>query len=397
MILTDKQSRGLKLAVDRYLAGEKYTVIAGYAGSGKSVLIKFIIEALAQEGINPDTDVAYCCYTGKACQVLIDKGNTNTVTVHKLLYESIPREDGTFIFMKKKELGYKVVVVDECSMLPRSMMETLFSHQGVYVICCGDPGQLPPIYKDEDNHLLDNPQIFLDEIMRQAQDSSIIRLSMLIREGKSINGFKSNDALVLPRSSLNTGMLQWSDQILCATNKMRIALNQQCRDLRGFTKPIEENEKVICLANSWNTISQNENALTNGCTGILTNIFEHDWHYPYYMKIKNNKLPVISGIFTTFEGDSFGRLNFDKQLLLTGEKYLTPSQEYQVRGNKRTFFLIPHELAYGYAITTWKAQGSEWEKVLGVEEGFPFDKEEHKRFLYTLITRASKKIVLVRS
>lgn len=47
--------------------------------------------------------------------------------------------------------------------------------------------------------------------MRQALDSGIIRLSMLIREGKSIDNFKSDDALVLSKNKLNTGMLQWAD------------------------------------------------------------------------------------------------------------------------------------------------------------------------------------------
>ena len=43
-----------------------------------------------------------------------------------------------------------------------------------------------------------------------------------------------------------------------------------------------------------------------------------------------------------------------------------------------------------------KVSGSEWDKVLVIEERFPFDKEEHKRWLYTACTRAAKKLVLVR-
>ena len=49
MILTKKQEEGLKIAVARYKAGEKYTIISGYAGSGKSTLVRFIIEALGVE------------------------------------------------------------------------------------------------------------------------------------------------------------------------------------------------------------------------------------------------------------------------------------------------------------------------------------------------------------
>ena len=46
MELTRKQEEGLKIAVERYYAHERWTCIAGYAGSGKSTLIKFIISAL---------------------------------------------------------------------------------------------------------------------------------------------------------------------------------------------------------------------------------------------------------------------------------------------------------------------------------------------------------------
>ena len=55
MILTAKQEEGLKLAVRRYHDREPWTCIAGYAGTGKSTLVKFIVSAL---DINP-VDVCY--------------------------------------------------------------------------------------------------------------------------------------------------------------------------------------------------------------------------------------------------------------------------------------------------------------------------------------------------
>ena len=44
-----------------------------------------------------------------------------------------------------------------------------------------------------------------------------------------------------------------------------------------------------------------------------------------------------------------------------------------------------------------RASGSEWDKVLVIEERFPFDKEEHARWLYTAVTRSAKKLVLIKS
>ena len=46
MELTNKQEQGLRIAIDRYLHNEKYTVISGYAGTGKTTLGRFIIDGL---------------------------------------------------------------------------------------------------------------------------------------------------------------------------------------------------------------------------------------------------------------------------------------------------------------------------------------------------------------
>ena len=58
--------------------------------------------------------------------------------------------------------------------------------------------------------------------------------------------------------------------------------------------------------------------------------------------------------------------------------------------------MVPDEFAFGYAITVHKAQGSEWSKVLTIEENFPFDKKEHARWLYTAISRSAEKCVLIK-
>lgn len=138
MILTRKQEEGLNIAIQRYKDKEKYTVIAGMAGVGKTVLIRFIVDALANLGVDPDEDIRFCSYTGKAALVLQQKGNKNVCTLHRLLYESRPKPDGTFVHIPIKSLPYKVIIVDECSMMPKHMMELLLQHN-VYCIFCGDP------------------------------------------------------------------------------------------------------------------------------------------------------------------------------------------------------------------------------------------------------------------
>lgn len=267
--LTEKQAEGLRVAVERFQERKPWTCIAGYAGSGKSTLIKFIISAL---GVNPETEVCYVAFTGKAATVLQQKGCPNAMTAHKLLYKAKPMPNGTYKFIPKLSLeDYKVIVVDEVSMLPKPMWEKLISH-GIYVLATGDPGQLPPINPDDDNHVLDNPHVFLDEIMRQAQDSEIIRLSMWIREGKPLAQFpcKNEQVQIFTKDQVVSGMYGWADQILCATNNMRNEINSIVRNQKGFGPEPEKGDKIISLRNHWEFFSYTGDwALTNGSIGII--------------------------------------------------------------------------------------------------------------------------------
>ena len=390
MELTSKQEQGLKIAIDRYKNHERYTCISGYAGTGKSTLVKFIISALDVD----EDDVCYAAYTGKAAQVLLKKGNKNVSTLHKLLYKSYPRPDGSFLRLPVDEVPYKIVIVDEVSMAPRNLMKLLFTHKNVHVICLGDPFQLPPVDKDEDNHLLDNPHIFLDEVMRQAQESEIIRVTMDIRNHKPLSLMDGNEVKILTKADLSTGMMQWADQMLVGTNQMRVALNNQMRELLGRGDAPEDGDKVICLRNYWSILAENEDPLVNGTIGYLQDSFESFNQLPWRMG--GQRIYTIQGNFLSDGGALYKNLDMDKKLILTGEKSLDWKTTWKLNSNPRTSMLVPLEFTYGYAITGHKAQGSEWDKVLVVEEKFPFAKEEHARWLYTCATRASEKLVLVK-
>ena len=396
MELNEKQKNGLTLALQRYKNKEKYTVIAGYAGAGKSTLVRFIIEELKTYGVK-ETDVCFACFTGKAAQVLLKKGNKNVITLHKLLYKSIPKESGGFVRIPNPSIPYKIVVVDEVSMAPKTLMDLLFKHN-VYVICLGDPFQLPPVDKKEDNHLLDTPHIFLDEIMRQAQESEIIQLSMAIRENRPIEAFQGKEVQILNKEELNTGMLTWADQILVATNATRVSINTQMRKLLNFGEKPQDGDKIICLRNYWDCFSDNEEPLVNGTIGILKDSFLTKRYLPSIVKSTDglSYIDLIVGDFISDSGMYFHSLEMDKKMIDTGEFSLDWKTVYQLNRSPKTRDIPPLEFTYGYAITCHKAQGSEWDKVLVIEEQFPYPKEEHARWLYTAITRASEKLVLVR-
>ena len=394
MELTEKQEKGLETILTRYNLGLKYTTISGYAGTGKSTLVKFAIAAL---GVREDR-VAYATFTGKAAEVLRKKGNTGACTLHKLLYDHFPKPGGGFIRKPKTSLDYDVVVVDEVSMAPKSMIDMLLSHR-VYVIFLGDPFQLPQINKDESHDILENAHIFLDEVMRQAAESEIIQISMKIRNGEPIDFMKGKEVIIIPKSELVEGHLTWADQILCGTNATRENINRQMREIYGFSGLPQDGEKMICLRNYWDDCADNGDALVNGTTGILRNPFETFRMIPNYIPINNHRMDVIQGDFVTSDGSTFNSVEMDKKFLIDGVKCITDGKILFRLGKLKNKIgdIVPREFAFGYAITTHKAQGSEWDKVLVIEEKFPFSKEEHARWLYTAVTRASERLVLVRS
>ena len=193
-------------------------------GTGKSTLVQYIIKKLNI----PEYLIAYVAYTGKASLVLQQKGCPGATTAHRLLYYSKEMPDGTFVHRPREypERPLKLIVVDEVSMLEKEQWEILMRWR-IPVIALGDPFQLPPIH--EDNGVLVHPHIFLDEVMRQAQDSEIIRLSMDIREGKSLSRYKGKDVAIVSKQQITDQLLLKADQILCGKNATRFELNQRIR------------------------------------------------------------------------------------------------------------------------------------------------------------------------
>lgn len=379
MILTKGQEQGLKTCVERYRNREIYTVIAGYAGTGKTTLIQYVIAAL---GLS-DKDVAYVAYTGKATNVLKKRGCANAMTAHQLLYDSIPKGDGTFFHKPKRHLpNYKLIVVDEISMLPKEMWDLLVTHR-IHVIALGDPAQLPPI--GEDNCLLSKPHVFLDEVMRQEEGSEIIRLTMDIRAGKQLAPFKGEQVQVLRKKDFFNNMLLWPDQVIVGYNRTRQHLNKTMRLLLYGTDDPEPivGDRLICLKNNWEIANENQDLMMNGTVGILTK------KYPVFL-FKDTQFIRIDFLPDGLENNSYNNFTSiftDYQLLLTGEKTINPNNW------KKFKTLNVSEFDYAYAITCHKAQGDEYEKVLVFEEKLKSD--QHQRWLYTAATRAKNKLVII--
>lgn len=376
--------------VDNY---EHLYLTENFVVTHNTTLVKTLVQSLP--GINPDTDVCYSAYTGKACQVLAKMGNKNTCTLHRLLFDYRPKITGGFIRIPRPRLDYPVVVVDECSMLSQEFVNMLLSYPDVFVIFLGDPFQLPPIKKDEGNYLLDNPHVFLSEIMRQEKDNDIVDLTMRIRANEYIKPQDGENVKVFTKKELNTGMLEWADIIICATNATRNKINRQMRELRGYGQQPCEGEKVICLQNNWDRFSiENTEPLVNGLVGYLSNVYTSFNPIPSFFNYSEPSIQTVVGNFVSETGENYGQITMDKKQFDKAEESLDWKTKFKL-GKSKYKSLIPEQFTYGYAITAHRAQGSQWEKVLVIEENFPFESEIHFRWLYTSCTRASQKLVVI--
>ena len=319
------------------------------------------------------------------------------MTAHRLLYHSHPRDDGTFIHIPVQSLApYKLIIVDEVSMLPKKMWDQLI-YYGVHIIALGDPGQLPPVAA-EDNGVLEHPHIFLDEVMRQAAESEIIRLTMDIREGKTLQYQMGNEVRVVDRNELlKPGFLFWGDQIICGKNDTRRCINRQMRESiwkeQYSFEPIV-GDKLICLKNDWDRYSASGDAMVNGLTGHLKYIrYAND---PAEVNPFMEKTPIID-FQPDFEGAApFLGVETDYKIFAEGTTTIT--RGYNSNWKKIPKPYHPHEFDYGYAITCHKSQGSEFDKVIVLEEFLKSEsREDHIKWLYTAATRAAQKLIIVKN
>lgn len=372
--LNAAQDKGLKEVLERYKLGEKYATIAGYAGTGKTYLVRAIIDAMGLSAW--EYDVA--TFTGKAALVLQQNGFHNAMTLHKLLFNSVRLPDGAFIHrakpVKDKSLAnLKVIIIDEISMVPNAILAQAAKH-GIFIIALGDPFQLPPI--GEDNGLLKNPHVFLKDIMRQAEGNSIIEWSMKVREGRRFKWENDANVQIVELDDVVDGMYHWADQIICATNKTRKSINSFMRRDLGFTNVLPENgDKIIATRNNWDRVHTEGYAWVNGTIGTIQNVV-----YGEELPLRGQKF--VADVVPDYLDIPFMGVEMDGNPF----KGMEPME---VLGKKKI-----ESVDFGYAITTHKSQGSQYPKILLFEEDWRSD--QALQMLYTGGTRAQEKLVVVK-
>lgn len=377
----------------------------GYAGTGKTTLARHLAEGI-------DGEVLFAAYTGKAASVLKASGCYNAQTLHSLIYHPKERSkerltslqaelsevnkalaDGDipqnlvqgWVDRRERLLGEiraeeknnrrpdftlnlesklreaALLVVDECSMVDEEMAQDILSF-GTPVLVLGDPAQLPPVRGT--GYFTDaRPDVMLTEIHRQAKDNPIIWLATQVRNGRVLERGEYGSSSVIARATPELALE--ASQVLVGRNKTRLSTNRRMRELKELSGLPREGEKLVCLRN-------------------------------------DKELGLLNGTLHETVADSeevAGYVNLRIRPEEGGDSVLVPAHREHFDGDPEQIGYWDRrnaqEFTYGYALTVHKAQGSQWQHVLLIDE---WDmRDTRQRWLYTAITRAQERVTVVRA
>jgi exodeoxyribonuclease V alpha subunit len=396
-------------------------VISGGPGTGKTTTALTLVRCLVRLGV-PTARVALCAPTGKAAsrmeddfrRRLADLTNPDPAdvalvrecpraqTLHRLLGAS---SDGRFRHLSREPLPVAAVVVDECSMVDLSLMDALLSAlpDTALVFLLGDADQLPSVAAGSVFRDLDAHAARLEHGLRTSPDPAGERLAELARAVRAGNG-------VLPlcesRSRFTLLRYQGAEQI---PGEQRAELLRQhyrrhftSADIASLARQVYTIDDGCFAPDDSARLDRLLSALmrcriltvtrehTSG--SLRANAFLHDMHgggagfapgEPVLMLRNDYQRELWNG------GQGVAILVRRAGRLPTVEVAFPSRTGWQVVDP----VAMSGALEHAYALTTHKAQGSEFDEVLFLLPDFasPLLTRE---LLYTAVSRARKSVVL---
>ena len=391
--LTPKQQEIVNKAVKWYYhSSEQIFQFSGNPGTGKSVVMNAIIQAL---GI-PMERVAPMAYIGAAAINMRLKGMKNAKTIHSWIYEPIEvpilDDDGNIVMNKyfdrpevkiiytlKPLPDIDLIAIDEGGTVPMRMRKDILDTKKK-ILVAGDLDQLPPV-SDKPAFLASGEVHVLNEIMRQAKNSAIIHLCQRAKRGLPIHtGVYGNEVMVLEKKDFDLiapKILPSAGVVLCGRNETRTTYTNYIRhDILGKKSILPEmGEKLICRKNDWRCSAGGIN-LTNGLTGRVLNQPDVSGYDDYCFRI--DFLPDLTDV-------PFLNVPVDY-------KYFTsdPATRRQMRAFE---YSTGESFEFGYVQTVHLSQGSQWPNGVYFEEYLP---SNNNQLNYTALSRFMHKCIYVK-
>ncbi|HMF12038.1 MAG TPA: ATP-dependent RecD-like DNA helicase [Gemmataceae bacterium] len=378
-----EKKMGLELAVTqrdaiRRAATQKVLVVTGGPGTGKTTIVRGILEIFAAKG----QTVALAAPTGRAVKRLSETTGREAKTIHRLL--EFDPSFGGFRRDRDKSLDVELLVVDEASMVDVVLMNQLLRAVPPWacLVLVGDVDQLPSV--GPGTVLADViasktvPVVRLTDIFRQAGQSWIVRAAHCVNHGESPESAPAGQgdfyfveanapnailekivAVVRDRIPVKYGFDPFRDvQVLSPMNRSELGVRNLNERLQEVLNPAAANKKELQRF-GW-TFRAGDKVLQT------VNNYDKD----------------------VFNGDIGRIVGIDES-----EQEMTI--EYDGRRVEYDFGELD-ELALAYALSIHKSQGSEYPAVVVPLHGQHYLMLQ-RNLLYTGITRGKKLVVLVGS
>jgi len=428
-------------------------LLEGYAGTGKTTVVSTLVKALPAAGYN----AVLLAPTGRAAKVLSLYAQMPAYTIHKRLYRPAMDSEGHVNFQVLPNKAVRTLfIVDEASMIPdnsqsgengafqsRNLLEDLIGHvysgDNCKMLFLGDSCQLPPVGINQSPALntellrqsfyLDLDTFILSDVVRQSLESGILSEATGIRRKISLES-KTQSLPIFGKEN------SFADVISITGIEMPEAMEQAFHEYgRENTVVITRSNKRANLFNQAirERILFHENDLAAG-DHLLVVRNNYFW-LPDESKagfIANGEIIEVQSLRKTEEMYGFrfaeatvrmvdypDEQTFDVKLLLDTLRSEGPALTYQ--DNQRLFNEVmadymgessrrkrmalirqnPHynalQVKHASALTCHKTQGGQWDAVF-IEKGFLKDEmidNEYLRWLYTAVTRATRKLFLI--
>jgi len=406
---------------------QKEFLLSGFAGSGKSFLVNYLIQLVADEFIllrlvqpnaRPIT-FHFTATTNKAASVLETIIQRPTRTIHSALGLAVHNDfkTGSVRLITKNDcinLNNSVLVIDEASMINQDLLQHIRNavreYKNCKVLFIGDSYQLPPI-KENTCAVFLNPKNanFLTEIQRQAVDSPIISFSQhyrkildnpkqqwpkLINNGTAITHYSDQE---IWKKTILAAFLQDHEpddvRILAWTNHRVRGYNNWLRKQQGYTEPVVPGE--ILLSNDTIIFSNRVRANTDSLHTVTevepNTVFDIPGHE---LCLRAHKGQDFLKVFQPSNWKA------TQNLLRVTATAAKNERDVDLRRDLwRKFFEIKNE--WGdfrpiHAQTVHKSQGSTYKKVFIDVSDIAKNNKWHEvaRLMYVAVTRASHEIHL---